>query len=488
MTTARISPLGESPNTSKPAHVLVVDDEESICSSLARFLPTCGYQVHIALNAQDALKLLEQHAFDVLLTDLRLPDMDGIELGRRFKAQNPEVIVILMTAFGTIDSAVEAMRAGAFDYLLKPFHCIDDVHRKLALAMEHRRLARENIVLREEKHALLGQVRTKYKFENIVGHSEPMQEVFRLIEKVADSDSTILILGDSGTGKELVARAIHYNSRRRSNLLVAVNCGAIPSELLESELFGHVRGAFTGAVSSRMGRFQLADGGTIFLDEIADMPVSLQVKILRVLQEQEFDPVGATKPLKVNVRVIAATNQNLEKAVREKRFREDLYYRLNVIPIRLPPLRERQDDIQLVAQHFLDFFNREKGKAVKGFSPDAMHIMEQYDWPGNVRELENTIESIVIMKGQGEVMPEDLAERMKQRKVRLHAPFKIDIPPSGISFYDVVQDFENDLILQALEKTRWNKNKAAALLRLNRTTLVEKIKKKQLDRIGSADE
>jgi DNA-binding NtrC family response regulator len=488
MTTARIGQSGESPRPSKPAHVLVVDDEESICSSLARFLPTCGYQVQVALNAQEALKLREQYAFDVLLTDLRLPDMDGITLGGQFKAQDPDVIVILMTAFGTIESAVEAMRAGVDDYLVKPFRTIDNVHHKLALALEHRRLTRENVVLREEKRALLGQVRTKYKFENIVGHSEPMQEVFRLIEKVADSDSTILILGDSGTGKELVARAIHYNSRRHNHPLVAVNCGAIPSELLESELFGHMKGSFTGAVSSRIGRFQLADGGTIFLDEIGDMLPSLQVKILRVLQEREFDPVGATKPVKVNVRVIAATNQNLEKAVRDKRFREDLYYRLNVIRIPLPPLRERREDIHVLAQHFLEFYNREKEKAVKGFSEETLRIMDEYDWPGNVRELENTIERIVIMKGEGEVTPEDLSDRMRRSKARPCASFKIDIPPSGISFYDLVQNFENDLIVQALEKTRWNKNKAAALLRLNRTTLVEKIKKKQLDRLGPADE
>jgi transcriptional regulator with PAS, ATPase and Fis domain len=309
-----------------------------------------------------------------------------------------------------------------------------------------------------------------------------MQELLRLIEKVADSDSTILILGESGTGKELVARAIHYNSHRRGNLLVPVNCGAIPGELLESELFGHVKGAFTGAVTGRAGRFHLADQGTIFLDEIGDMPPALQVKILRVLQEQEFEPVGSNKPIRVNVRVIAATNQNLETAVREKRFREDLFYRLNVIPVRIPPLRERRDDIPILVRHFLDVFNQEKVKEVKGVSGEAMGIFQQYDWPGNVRELENTIERIVIMKGEGEIVPDDLSGRMRQAPGESRIPFRVLIPSDGISFYDVVQDFENDLIVQALEKTRWNKNKAAALLQLNRTTLVEKIKKKQLDR------
>ena len=354
MTAARLGPSAESSESARRSHVLVVDDEETICASLARFLPSCGYRVDVAANPEEALKLRAEHNFDILLTDFKLPGMDGIELVRRFKAEDPEIIVILMTAYGTIDNAVEAMRAGADDYLVKPFRPIEEVERRLGMALEHRRLTRENSVLRREKQTLLGQVKTKYKFESIVGHSEPMLEVFRLVEKVADSDSTILILGESGTGKELIARAIHYNSHRRGNLMIPVNCGAIPGELLESELFGHVKGAFTGAVSTRAGRFQLADGGTIFLDEIGDMPPALQVKILRVLQEQEFDPVGSNKPVKVNVRVIAATNQNLEKAVQEKRFREDLYYRLNVIPLRLPPLRERRVDVRPLVQHFLE--------------------------------------------------------------------------------------------------------------------------------------
>ena len=482
MTPARLGASAESGDHRRP-HILVVDDEETICTTLARFLPACGYRVQTATSSQEALKLREEHAFDVLLTDFRLPDIDGIELARRFKAEDPEIVVLLMTAYGTIDNAVEAMRAGADDYLVKPFRPLDEVHRRLSMALDHRRLARENAALRKENQTLRGQVKTKYRFENIVGQSEAMLEIFRLVEKVADADSTILILGESGTGKELVARAIHYNSHRRGNLLVPVNCGAIPGELLESELFGHVKGAFTGAVAGRVGRFRLADTGTIFLDEIGDMPPLLQVKILRVLQEQEFQPVGSNTSIKVNVRVIAATNQNLEIAVREKRFREDLFYRLNVIPIRIPPLRERRDDIPILLRHFLEIFNREKGKEVKGISAEAMRIFEQYDWPGNVRELENTIERLVIMKGEGEIAPDDLSARMRQAPGESRIPFRVLIPSDGLSFYDVVQDFENDLIVQALTKTRWNKNKAATLLQINRTTLVEKIKKikKQTD-------
>ena len=487
MTAARVGSSVESGDVCRP-HVLVVDDEETICSTLARFLPACGYRVQIATNSQEALKLRGEHAFDVLLTDFRLPDMDGIELARRFKAEDPEILVLLMTPDGNLENAAESLRDGAWDYLVKPFRPLDEVHRRLTVALEQRRLARENAALRKENQTLRGQVKTKYRFENLLGQSEPMQEILRLIEKVADADSTILILGESGTGKELVARAVHYNSHRRGNLLVPVNCGAIPGELLESELFGHVKGAFTGAVSGRMGRFQLADQGTIFLDEIGDMPPALQVKILRVLQEQQFEPVGSNRSIRVNVRVIAATNQNLETAVREKRFREDLYYRLNVIPIRIPPLRERRDDIPLLVRHFLDVFNQEKEKEVKGVSDEAMRILQRHDWPGNVRELENTIERIVIMKGAGDIEPADLSDRMRQVKGGPRSTFRFPIPPDGISFYDVVQEFENDLIVQALEKTRWNKNRAAALLQLNRTTLVEKIKKKQLDRAEPLDD
>jgi transcriptional regulator with GAF, ATPase, and Fis domain len=299
------------------------------------------------------------------------------------------------------------------------------------------------------------------------------------VGKVAETDSTVLITGESGTGKELIARAIHYNSPRAERMLVTVNCGAIPEELLESELFGHVRGAFTNAVSARQGRFSLADGGTIFLDEIGDMSPNLQVKLLRVLQDRTFEPVGSSKTVAVDVRVIAATNQELEQAIRERRFREDLYYRLNVIPIEVPPLRVRGEDVALLAHHFLEVANRDKGKRVEGITPEALDLLCAYDWPGNVRELENLMERLVIFRGEGEVRPEDLPAAFHRREAPTVSVPRL--PPSGLSFRDVVDDFETDLILQALEQTHWNKNQAARLLGLNRTTLLEKIKKKGLE-------
>jgi transcriptional regulator with PAS, ATPase and Fis domain len=303
--------------------------------------------------------------------------------------------------------------------------------------------------------------------------------VFDLIERVADSDSTILITGESGTGKELVARAIHFNSKRAEKLMVPVNCGAIPENLLESELFGHVKGAFTGALTSRAGRFEIANGGTIFLDEIGDMSPSLQVKLLRVLQERKFEPVGSTKTVEVDVRVIAATHKDLDSAVAQKTFREDLYYRLNVIPLRIPPLRERQSDIPLLIHHFLKHFNESKRREVTGMAPDALELLNTYPWPGNVRELENLIERLVIIKGHGVIEVRDLPERYLQRDIPLNAE-KIVVPSKGLDFNTAVDGFENALIMQALERTGWNRNKAASLLNLNRTTLVEKIKKKGL--------
>jgi DNA-binding NtrC family response regulator len=472
----------DSPASPTPARLLIVDDDRTVRSSLARFLETYGYDIHEASSAQEALKQAGEHRFDILLAGLNLPDMDGVEMIRRYREAQRNGVVLVMSTAGTVDSVIEAVQVGAFDYILKPLRVLDHVQQKLAIALEYRRLSRENQVLWRENQTLRGQVKTKYKFDGIIAQSERMQGVLRLVEKVADADSTALILGESGTGKELVARAIHYNSPRRNHLLVPVNCSAIPETLLESELFGHVKGAFTGAISSRVGRFQLADGGTIFLDEIGDMPTNLQVRLLRALQEHEFSPVGSTHSVKVNVRIIAATNQNLDVAVREKRFREDLYYRLNVIPIRVPPLRERPEDIRPLSEHFLQVHNREKGTMVKEISQEAWRIMAGYDWPGNVRELENILERMVIMKGEGEITPEDLPDRMRWRKGPSTHRFRVEIPSTGIAFNELVRKFEDDLILQALEKTRWNKNRAATLLQLNRTTLVEKIKKKQLKR------
>lgn len=450
------------------ANVLVVDDEVAIRRALERFLTGLGYQVWGVGNAEDAIKIVDKELVDLALVDLVMPQIDGVELIRRIKVINPNIVAIVMTAYGTITSAVEAMKAGAYHYLTKPFE-LEDIASLVATALEHQHLKEENWYLKQ-------QLKSKYKFDNIIGDNENMQQIFSLIEKVADTDSTILILGESGTGKELVAKAIHYNSRRENKPLITVNCGAIPEELLESELFGHVKGAFTGAHMTKPGRFDAADGGTIFLDEIGDMSSKLQVKILRVLQERKFEPVGSSKTHEVDVRIITATNQELEQAVKAGRFREDLYYRLNVIPIRVPPLRERRSDIPLLIHHFLGRFNKENEKRAEGISDEAMAILEDYDWPGNVRELENLMERLVVLKESGKIGVEDLPPQIKGGAQKFESG-PVFIPLDGVSFKEAVGGFEQQLIEQALEKTGGNRNKAAALLQLNRTTLVEKIKK-----------
>ncbi len=454
--------------------MLVVDDEELYRSALERILGRVGHTVVTARDATEALEVVSARSIDLVLADIQMPGINGIELIRQIHDCAPDLPCIVVTGHGSSERSLEALRAGAFWYLEKPFDQghLDVVRRLVEQAIETGRLRAENRILQH-------QLRSKYRFESIVGSSSALRSVLDVVAKVAESDSTVLICGESGTGKELIARAIHYNSPRSERMFVTVNCGAIPEELLESELFGHVRGAFTNAVSHREGRFTVADGGTIFLDEIGDMSPNLQVKLLRVLQDRTFEPVGSSKTLTVNVRVVAATNQNLEVAIRERRFREDLFYRLNVIPIEVPPLRDRPDDIPLLAQHFLDIANQEKGKKVETLSQEAIDLLCSHSWPGNVRELENLIERLVVLGGEGEIAAQDLPPQLRSSGVR--TPAAPRIPPSGLSFRDTVDDYETDLILQALEQTHWNKNRAARLLGLNRTTLIEKIKKKGLD-------
>lgn len=453
------------------ATILIVDDEAAIRKALEKFLSGQGYNVVSAGSGEDALKIIENEVIDLALVDLVMPGMDGVELIKKLKETDQKMVCIVMTAFGTITSAVEAMKAGAYHYLTKPFE-LDDIASLIRTGLEHRNLKEENRVLRQ-------QLKAKYRFENIVGTSPEMSGVFELIEKVADTDSTILILGESGTGKELVAKAIHYNSSRASMPMITVNCGAIPEELLETELFGHVKGSFTGANATKLGKFDAANGGTIFLDEIGDMSPKLQVKILRVLQERRFEPVGSTRTHEVDVRIITATNKNLEDEVRKKQFREDLFYRLNVIPIKIPPLRERKSDIPLLAQHFIQKFNKENDRHIEGLSKAAMNVFVNYDWPGNVRELENMIERLVILKPKGMIEEEDLPPAMVARTQKPAQRQAEGIKFDGkTSFRQAVEDYESELIMKALEQTGWNKNKAAALLGLNRTTLVEKIKRK----------
>jgi DNA-binding NtrC family response regulator len=427
----------------------------------------------MARDATEALGVLSSQPIDLVLCDLKMPGINGIELVRQIHDLEPDLPCIVITGYGSAENSVEALRAGAFWYLEKPFEQerLDVVRRLVEQAIEHGRLKVENRMLQTA-------LRTRYKFDNIIGKSAALQHVLSIVEKVADTESTVLVTGESGTGKELIARALHYNSRRAEHMLVTVNCGAIPEELLESELFGHVKGAFTNATHNREGRFSVADGGTIFLDEIGDMSPNLQVKLLRVIQERTFEPVGSSTTQKVDVRIIAATNQDLPKLIEAKQFREDLYYRLNVLPIEVPPLRQRRDDIPLLVHHFLDVATQERNLRVDTISDDALQRLIEYDWPGNVRQLENVMERVAVLCSNGEIGIDDLPDTIRSpERPRGFAPV---VPPTGISLNGAIEELETDLITQALEHTDWNKNKAAQLLGLNRTTLLEKIKKRGL--------
>jgi DNA-binding NtrC family response regulator len=416
-------------------------------------------------------------SLDLVLCDIQMPGINGLEMIRQIRDIEPELPCIVMTGYNTPENSIEALQAGAFWYLEKPFEgeTLGIVRRLVQQAIEHGRLKIENRLLHR-------QLRNRHKFDSIIGKSDAIAQLLAVIEKVADTESTVLITGESGTGKELVARALHYNSRRSERMLVNVNCGAIPEELLESELFGHVKGAFTNAVRQREGRFALAHRGTIFLDEIGDMSPNLQVKILRVLQERSFEPVGSSKTTKVDVRIIAATHQDLPKLIGQRRFREDLYYRLNVLPIEVPSLRERIEDLPLLIHHFLDVARQERGSRVEAVTEDAMQRMMDYHWPGNVRELENLTERLTVLVGEREIGIEDLPSHIRAEPAS--QPWAPRVPSTGLNFNAVVGRFEADLIEQALEQTHWNKNRAAQLLELNRTTLIEKIKKRGISPDG----
>lgn len=452
--------------------ILVAEDEKAVRDTMVDLLSEAGFEVQGAKDGEEALQMVHENSFNIVITDLKMPGADGIQVLEEVKKIDRETIVIICTGFATVDTAVKAMKLGAFDYITKPIK-LDEIKLVIGRALEYQKLKTENAFLQ-------GQLKAKYRFANLIGDSDKMQQVFQLIEKIASTNSTVLICGESGTGKELVARAIHYNSDRRDQPMVPVNCGAIPEDLLESELFGYEKGAFTGALKTRIGRFELAHGGTIFLDEIGDMSPGLQVKILRILQEHEFERVGGIKSIKVDIRVIAATHRDLELAVKQGRFREDLYYRLNVIPLVIPPLRERKEDIPLLVRYFIEKFNAEKKRAVKGISNEALHCFNQYNWPGNVRELENLIERLVILKEEGIIEREDLPERIFGNAPILGAITPPEIPEDGISLTTAVSEFEKELIIRALKKSNWVKNRAAKLLNLKRTTLVEKMKKIQI--------
>ncbi|ATX78594.1 DNA-binding transcriptional response regulator, NtrC family [Mariprofundus aestuarium] len=453
------------------AFILLVEDNDEFRQILKELLETSGYHVTAAPNATRAREALDLGKFDMCILDVRLPDGNGIELMREFRKGDPDMGIIIMTGYAEIDTAIDAVRLGANDFLKKPF-ALDEMLVRVTELMKTRQLRKDNTSLRE-------QVRSTENLTGFTGQCAAMRHLQETVNLLGSSDSTILISGESGSGKEVLAKALHRTGSRSNKPLVSINCGAIPEELLESELFGHVKGAFTGAIKSRPGRFELANGGAIFLDEIGDMSPKLQVKLLRVLQERSFEPVGSQQSIEVDVRVIAATHRDLEEEVAAGRFREDLYYRLNVIPLHLPPLRERGDDILLLVNHFLNYFNSEKGSNITGLSNDAKQALLSYEWPGNVRELRNLVERVCTLKREGVVETSDLPSRMISEQARMAQNFQIDINEvDHIDLKATVDEFENHLIQSALERFNWNKNRAANFLSMNRTTLVEKIKKK----------
>lgn len=454
-------------------HILVVDDEDDLRQLIAQHLTLEGFTVECACSAEEAAERLARTAYDVVVTDLMLPGKSGVALLEETLVRSPETIVIMMTRHASIETAVEAMKKGAYNYLAKPFKLIElPIMIRKGLKETH---------LRHENEYLQTQLRERYSFENIIGTGPAMHRIFELIEAVAGLTSTCLINGETGTGKELIAKAIHFNSPRRNQKMVSIKCGAIPEQLLESELFGYVKGALTGAGETRIGRLEQADHGTIFLDEIGNMPLTVQMKLLRVLQERECERVGGSETIKLDVRIIAATSTNLERMVAQKTFREDLYYRLNVIPINLPPLRQRREDIPLLVQSFVQNFCSRQGLEHKTVSPQVMKSFMAFEWPGNVRQLENTVERVVALTAKRTViMPKDLPLQL-EAKPPLSPLGIIQLPDDGINFQRVVGDMERELIIQSLRRTNGNKKMAAKLLNLKRTTLIEKIKRIGLD-------
>jgi len=455
--------------TETPKHLLIVDDEAALREAIAERLTDHGFLVEQAASGEEALERLAAFAFDVLVTDLKLPGVNGREVLDAAIERYPELIAIVITGYGTVKDAVEAIKQGASDFITKPFQ-FDALMHVLRSAIEQRRLKSENAYLRS-------QLEDRYRFEGIVGRSRPMRELFQLLETVAATSSTVLITGETGTGKELAARAIHHNSPRRANRFVALNCSAIPETLLEAELFGHVRGAFTGAVANRQGRLEQAHRGTLLLDEIGTMSPSLQAKLLRVLQEREFERVGDSHTVKIDVRVIAATHSDLAKMVAEGTFREDLFYRLNVIPVQLPPLRDRREDIPLLVQHFLEKLAVDAGRGPVSMSQEAMRHLMAYQWPGNIRQLENALErAIAFSMGRSQIELTDLSADIQNQPAAAEDS-QIWFPEEGLDFDRYIEAVELSLIRRSLERTQGNKRQAAKLLNLKRTTLIEKLKR-----------
>ena len=447
--------------------ILIVDDEKSMCQYLSIMLKKEGYKVMTASSGNKAVKEVKDSNYDAVITDIRMEGMDGIEVLAAVKEIDPSIPVIIMTAYASQKTAIEALNNGAFHYLIKRAAKNDQIKMVVRNALDAHRVKSENRFLKK-------QLRNKDDFKEIIGKSEEIRKVFTLVDKVADTDSTILVCGESGTGKELIARAIHYRSGRASSPFVSINCGALPESLLESELFGHVKGSFTGAIRDKDGLFKVASGGSFFLDEVGETSPAIQVKLLRVLQEREIIPVGGTSPIKVNARLIAATNADLEKAVEEDRFRADLYYRLNVIPIVVPPLRERRDDIPLLIEYFLEKASVKMGEK-KAISKEAMNLLVEYDFAGNVRELENIMERAVILQEGEQVDVEDLPEKVRSRTCSRRG---LNIDKAQMT----LEELEREYLISVLEETNWQKKKASSILGINASTLYRKIQRYGLER------
>lgn len=459
------------------SRILVVDDEESIREFLEIMLKKEGYEVTTAEDGQKAQEILTKKSFDMVISDMQMPHVTGIELLKHVKDNYPDVVFMMITAFGTTETAVEAMKMGAYDYVTKPFK-IDEVRLNIHNALRSKNLETEVRVLKKE-------LVKEYSFQNMVGNSQAMHTIFDLVKRVSQSPTNVMITGESGTGKEVVAKAIHYNGPLKDKPFVTINCGAIPENLMESEMFGHKKGSFTGAISDKVGLFEVADGGTLFLDEVGELPLSIQVKLLRAIQERIIRRVGATDDMKVEVRIIAATNRNLEDMVAKGTFRQDLYYRLNVINIRTPALRERSDDIPLLANHFLKKYNDKLNKAIATISTEAMEILKRYNYPGNVRELENMIERTVALEAGSTILPESLPPMVNTPSGRKMASSnEIDVGEDGLDLDKVVGQIEKELLVKAIHAAGGVKKKAAKLLKISFRSMRYRIEKYNLGVVG----
>ncbi len=459
------------------AKILVVDDEESIREFLEIMLKKEGYEITLAEDGQKAKDLLSKKSFDMIISDLQMPHVTGIELLKHVRDSYPDIVFMMITAFGTTETAVEAMKMGAYDYLTKPFK-IDEVRLNIQNALRSKNLEVENRSLKKE-------LTREYSFQNVIGNSAAMHQIFDLVKRVSVAPTNVLITGESGTGKEVVAKAIHYNGPLKDKPFITVNCGAIPENLMESEMFGHKKGSFTGAVSDKSGLFEVADGGTLFLDEVGELPLAIQVKLLRAIQERIIRRVGGTEDMKIEVRIIAATNRNLEDMVAKGSFRQDLYYRLNVINIKTPSLRERKDDIPLLANHFLKKYNERLNKNIGAISAEVMEIIQKYDYPGNVRELENLIERTVALEGGATILPESLPPMVNTNTGRkLASSSEIEVGPEGIDLDKVMGQIEKELLVKAIHAAGGVKKKASKLLHITFRSMRYRIEKYNLGTVG----